>query len=188
MVMSKIGRKPISIPEAVKVKVEPRAVVVSGVKGSLTVAVPAKIKVEKKEGQILVQRLSEQKKIKALHGTIRQLIANAIVGVSQGWEKKLEIVGTGYRASLEGETLVLSVGFSHPVKINSLSGIKLEVEGQTRIKVSGVDKALVGRAAAEIRAVRPPDPYKGKGIRYTGEVVKLKPGKAAKGEAVGIRK
>lgn len=183
--MSRIGKKPIIILEGVTAQVETRKVVISGPKGELDIPVPRKIKVEKKDNQILVNRLSEEKKVKALHGTIRQLIANAIIGVTKGWEKKLEVVGTGYRAAMEGNKLVLSVGFSHKLVVVPPEGIQIEVEGQNKIKIKGADKALVGREAAKIRAARPPDAYKGKGIRYTGEVVKLKPGKAAKGGVTG---
>ena len=134
---------------------------------------------EEKGDQILVNRLSDEKKIKALHGTIRQLIANAFLGVSKGWEKNLVVVGTGYRAAMEGSKLVLSVGFSHQPEFIAPKGIEIEVKDQDKILVRGVDKALVGRATASIRAIRPPDVYKGKGIRYAGEEIKLKPGKAA---------
>lgn len=181
--MSKIGKKPVLIPKGIKVEVEPRKVIVSSSGGELVVKVPRKIRVEKKDNQILVNRLSEEKKTKALHGTVRQLVANAIQGVSRGWEKSLEVVGTGYRAALEQGELILSVGFSHEVRIKPSSGTKIEVEGQNKINVRGFDKALVGRLAAEIRNVRPPDAYKGKGIRYLGEEIKLKPGKAAMGIA-----
>jgi len=179
--MSRIGNKPVLISEEVKIKIDPRKIVILGPKGELEIVIPRGIKLEQKENQIFVARLSEEKKVKSLHGTIRQLIANAIVGVVKEWEKDLEVVGTGYRAVMEQDKLVLSVGFSHQVDIQSPPTIKIEVEGQNKIKIMGVDKALVGREADKIKKVRPPDAYKGKGIRYAGEVIKLKPGKAAKG-------
>jgi len=180
--MSRIGKKPIIIPETVNVKMEEGKVVVTGPKGELEISIPGKIKVEEKEKEILVQRLSDQKKVRALHGTLRQLIANAVLGVTAGWEKSLEVVGTGFRAAKEDNKLVLSVGFSHKVVIVPPEGIEIDLQGQNIIRVKGIDKALVGRVAAQIREIRPPDPYKGKGIRYLGEEIKLKPGKAVTGE------
>lgn len=183
--MSKIGKKPIIVPVEVKVEIGQGKIIIFGPKGELEVKVPRRIKIEKRDNQLFVLRLSEEKKVKALHGTIRQLVANAIAGVIKAWEKSLEVVGTGYRAVFEQEELVLSVGFSHQVRIKPPKGIKIEVEGQNKIHVSGIDKALVGQVAAEIRAIRPPDAYKGKGIRYMGEVVKFKPGKVAQTGAAG---
>jgi len=177
--MSKIGRQPVILPETIKVTVEKGAVQVEGQKGKFTLHIPDGIEVIKKDNQLLVNRLRSDKKIHALHGTIRQLLANAVAGVQKEWEKKLKVVGTGYSALLQGEKLVLSVGFSHEVTITPLPGIRFEVEKDV-ITVKGIDKSLVGRQAAEIRAVRPPDAYKGKGIRYLDEEIKLKPGKAAK--------
>jgi len=177
--MSKIGKQPVILPETAKVTVENRAVQIEGEKGKLTFHIPDGIEVVKKDNQLLVSRLRNDRKTRALHGTIRQLLANAVTGVQKEWEKKLQIVGTGYSAVLQGEKLVLSVGFSHEVTITPLPGIHFEVEKDV-IAVKGVDKSLVGRQAAEIRAVRPPDAYKGKGIRYLDEEIKLKPGKAAK--------
>jgi len=183
--MSRVGRKPIDIPEGVTVEVNNGAVVVTGPKGSLTVSFRPEIEVLVENKQVLVKRKKENKLAKSLHGLTRTLIANAVEGVTNGFSKSLEVVGTGYRASLEGETLVLAVGFSHLVKVPPPQGIKFEVEENNKIKVSGIDKALVGQVAAQIRKIRPPDPYKGKGIRYEGEGVKLKPGKAGKAGAVG---
>jgi len=177
--MSKIGRIPIEIPEQVNIRIEDGRISVSGPKGELDFNLPSQVKVEKKGDKLVVSRESDEGKAKALHGTVRQHLANMIKGVSEGWAKTLEIVGTGYRASLEGEKLVLSVGFSHPVEVSPPEGIKFEVAGG-KIKVSGIDKVLVGQVAAKIRKIRPPDPYKGKGIRYEQEEIKLKPGKAAK--------
>jgi len=183
--MSRVGRKPIDIPEGVTVEVNNGAVVVTGPKGSLTVSFRPEIEVLVENKQVLVKRKKENKLAKSLHGLTRTLIANAVEGVTNGFSKSLEVVGTGYRASLEGETLVLAVGFSHLVKVPPPQGIKFEVEENNKIKVSGIDKALVGQVAAQIRKIRPPDPYKGKGIRYEGEEIKLKPGKAGKAGAAG---
>jgi len=183
--MSRIGKKPIPIPEGVTVEVKNGGVVVSGSKGSLTINFRPEIEILVDDKQILVKRKKENKLAKSLHGLTRTLIANAIEGVTNGFSKSLEVVGTGYRVSLEGETLVLTVGFSHLVKVSPPPGIKFEVEGNNKIKVFGIDKALVGQVAAQIRKIRPPDPYKGKGIRYEGEEVKLKPGKAGKAGAAG---
>lgn len=180
--MSRIGRQPIKIPEEVKVTVENQIVRVDGPRGSLTQFVRPEIKVEVKNDEVKVLRTNEKKLAKALHGLTRTLIANMIMGTTKGWSKTLELHGVGYRAKMEGGKLVLKVGFSHPVEIVPPQGIELSVSGN-KITVSGNDKALVGQVAAKIRAVRKPEPYKGKGIRYVGEKVRRKPGKAAK---VGI--
>ena len=176
--MSRIGKKPILIPENVEIKIGDQKVVVGGPKGELSREVRPEIGVEVKEGKILVSPKIEIKKTKALWGLTRALIANMIKGVTEGYEKKLEIEGIGFRASVEGENLVLSVGFTHPVKIKAPEGIKFSVE-KNIITVSGTDKELVGQMAAKIRAIRPPEPYKGKGIRYVGEQVRRKVGKKA---------
>ncbi|MBZ9577761.1 50S ribosomal protein L6 [Patescibacteria group bacterium] len=174
--MSRIGKKPIPIPEGVEVKIEGQNVIVKGPKGELQKEVRPEIKVEIKENEILVSPEKETKKTNAFWGLTRTLISNIIKGVTEGYEKKLEIQGVGYRANLEGEDLVLQVGFSHPVKIDKVEGIKFEVE-KNIITISGIDKELVGQIAAKIRKVRKPEPYKGKGIRYLGEEVRRKPGK-----------
>lgn len=174
--MSRIGKKPIEVPEQVEVKIEGNKVMVSGPKGELSQEIRPEIKVEKKEGKIFVLPKIETKKTKALWGLTRTLIFNMVKGVTQGYEKKLEIEGLGYRATVEGENLVLEVGFSHPVKIKAPEGIKFSVEKNV-ITVSGIDKELVGQIAAKIRKTKPPEPYKGKGIRYLGEVIRRKPGK-----------
>lgn len=177
--MSKIGKTPITIPEQVMVKIEGSLVTASGPKGELTFKIPAQIKVVKEKDKLVLTRVSDEGKTKALHGTVRQCLANMLRGVWQGFSKTLEIVGTGYRANLEKDRLVLSLGFSHPIEFPCPEGVKFEVEGG-KIKVEGADKVLVGQTAANIRKIRPPDAYKGKGIRYEAEAVKLKPGKAAK--------
>ena len=174
--MSRVGKKPIKIPEGAEVNIEGQRVTIKGPKGSLQIEVRPEIKVEKKEKQILVSPQVETKKTKAFWGLFRSLIFNMIQGVKEGFEKKLEVIGLGYKARLEGEDLVLEVGFSHPVKIKAPEGIKFTVEKNT-ITVSGIDKQLVGQIAAKIRHVKPPEPYKGTGIRYLGEKIRKKAGK-----------
>ncbi len=176
--MSRIGRTPIPIPQGVSLEVAPGEVRVKGPKGELRVPVDPDLKVVVEEGVARVERPSDARRHRALHGLTRTLIANAVVGVTQGYSKELEIKGIGYRAKMSGRTLELSVGFSHPVHFEPPEGITLEVPEPTKIRVSGIDKQKVGQVAANIRAIRPPDAYKGKGIRYAGEVVRLKPGKA----------
>lgn len=176
--MSRIGKKPILIPEDVKVVIDGQLVRVNGPKGELQREVRPEIKVSLEGNEILVKPVKETKKTKAFWGLTRTLIANMIGGVTKGYEKKLEIEGIGYRANLEGENLILLVGFSHPVKIRQPEGIKFSVD-KNMITVSGIDKQLVGQIAAKIRAVRKPEPYKGKGIRYEGEQVRRKAGKKA---------
>ncbi len=176
--MSRIGRMPIPIPQGVSLEVRPGEVRVKGPKGELSVPVDPDLKVVVEEGQARVERPSDARRHRALHGLTRTLIANAITGVTQGYSKELEIKGIGYRAKLTGGKLELSVGFSHPVIFEPPEGIQIEVPEPTKIRVSGIDKQKVGQVAANIRAIRPPDAYKGKGIRYAGEVVRLKPGKA----------
>lgn len=183
--MSRIGIKPIEIPEGVTVTAEKGKVTVEGPHGKITQKIRPEIKVSVKDKQVKVSRLSQSKLAKALHGTIRALIANMITGVTSGFKKKLQLVGTGYRVKKEADNLILSVGFSHPVTIKPIKGIKFEVVGNDEIVISGIDKALVGQVSAGIRKIKKPDVYKGKGIRYKGEKIKLKPGKAAKIGAEG---
>lgn len=182
--MSRIGKKPIELPEGVEVNLSGQTLTVSGPKGSLSCVLPREIAVEIENNTLKVLPKKKSQKNKALHGTLRAIIANNIEGVTNGWSKVLELVGTGYRAELSGKTLTLSVGYSHPVKIEALDGIEFKAE-KTQITISGIDKELVGQIAAEIRQVRPPEPYKGKGIRYKDEVVRRKPGKVAKAQGVG---
>lgn len=184
--MSRIGRQPIPIPEGVTVEIKGGEVKVAGPKGEIKQAVRPEIKVEMKDSQILVSRKDENKLGRSLHGLTRTLIANMIKGVTEGWTKTLKLMGTGYRAKLEGENLVFSLGFSHPVEVKPVEGIKFEVKGNDTIIILGIDKAIVGQVAAGIRKIRPPEPYKGKGIRYEDEEVKRKPGKAAKIGAAGF--
>jgi len=183
--MSKVGKQPIEIPERVTVDLKDNQVTVVGSKGKLEQEIRPEIEVKKSGEQILVLAKSKSKLSRSLHGLTRTLISNMIEGVVKGFEKTLELHGVGYRVFLEGESLKISVGFSHPVIIKPVKGITYEIEGDNVIKVLGIDKQLVGQIAAKIREVRKPEPYKGKGIRYQGEVVKKKPGKAAKAEAEG---
>jgi large subunit ribosomal protein L6 len=176
--MSRVGKKPIEIPDGVEVKLEGQKAVVKGPKGELSLQVRPEIKISLEGKKITVKPEKETKDVRALWGLTRALIFNLIKGVTEGFEKKLEIEGVGYRASLEGQDLILQMGFSHPVKIESPEGIKFSVEKNV-ITVSGIDKELVGGISAKIRKVRPPEPYKGKGIRYEGEKVRRKLGKKA---------
>ena len=174
--MSRIGKKPIVIPSNVEIKIDDGKVIVKGPKGELFREVRPEINVEIKENEVIVSPNIESKKANAFWGLTRALIANMVEGVVNGYEKKLIIKGLGYKAILEGDSLILHVGFSHTVKIEKMEGIKMEVKGNT-ITVSGIDKELVGLRAAQIRKVKKPEPYKGKGIRYSDEVVKRKAGK-----------
>jgi large subunit ribosomal protein L6 len=177
--MSRIGRKPIAVPEGVTIDVKPGAVLVKGPRGELTQEVSREMKVEQENGTLTVSRPTDRGEHRALHGLTRSLIANMVEGVTDGFEKRLEIQGVGYRARLQGSSLELSVGYSHPVSITAPDGIEFELPQPTAIIVRGIDKQLVGEIAARIRRVRPPEPYKGKGIRYTGEHVRRKVGKRA---------
>jgi large subunit ribosomal protein L6 len=177
--MSRIGRKPIELPTGVMVAISPGRVQVNGPLGELTQAVPARMQVEKTENEIVVTRPTERGQDRALHGLTRTLIANMVDGVTKGFEKRLEIHGVGYRAQLKGADIELAVGFSHPVTVKPRQGISFEVPAPTQIIVKGIDKQMVGQTAAEIRKVRPPEPYKGKGIRYVDEQVRRKVGKRA---------
>ena len=177
--MSRIGRQPINVPAGVLVSVDPGRVTVSGPKGELRTVVPQRMKIEQEDGIITVTRPTERGEDRALHGLTRTLVANMVEGVTNGFEKRLEIQGVGYRAAMSGTNLELQVGYSHPVRITPRQGIEFEVPAPTQVIVRGIDKQLVGQTAAEIRKVRPPEPYKGKGIRYEGEFVRRKVGKRA---------
>ncbi|MGB2868574.1 MAG: 50S ribosomal protein L6 [Bacteroidota bacterium] len=177
--MSRIGRKPVQIPKGVTVSVKDGAVAVKGPKGELTAEVHHDIGMEVKDGHVLVTRKLEDKDHKALHGLWRALVQNMVVGVTEGYFKKLEIVGVGYRAEMKGKKLQLLIGYSHPILFGPPEGIKLEAPTQTNITISGIDKQLVGLVASKIRSFRPPEPYKGKGIKYEGEYIRRKAGKAA---------
>ncbi|MEE8318484.1 MAG: 50S ribosomal protein L6 [Dehalococcoidales bacterium] len=177
--MSRIGRMPITVPNGVTVSISEDAVKVTGPKGELSCPVKLDITVTQQDNILTVTRPSDNKDHRSMHGLTRSLVANMVQGVSQGYEKYLEIVGVGYRAEQNGDNLTLRIGYSHLVEVVPLPGISLSMEG-ARIKVSGIDKEVVGEMAARIRRIRKPDAYKGKGIRYTGEKVRLKPGKAGK--------
>jgi len=175
--VSRIGKVPIPIPKDVKVKLTDSILEAVGPTGQLTHRIPPEIQISIEPEQIVVKRPNDHRTTRCLHGLTRALIANMITGVTQGFEKRLEIQGIGYRADLQGSVLRLTLGFSHPVLFPLPEGVKVEVERQTNIKVKGIDKQLVGSVAAQIRSLKPPEPYKGKGIRYVGEYVKLKVGK-----------
>jgi large subunit ribosomal protein L6 len=177
--MSRIGRKPIPVPDGVTVEVKPGLVSVKGPKGELRQVVSTEMTVTRSNGDLTVERPTDRGEHRALHGLTRSLIANMVEGVTDGFEKRLEIQGVGYRARLQGKALELSVGYSHPVSVAAPDGIEFEVPAPTQIVVRGIDKQLVGEIAARIRRSRPPEPYKGKGIRYAGEHVRRKVGKRA---------
>ena len=177
--MSRIGKQPIPVPAGVSVSLDPGRVMVAGPLGTLQQSVPQRIAIEQGEGELVVKRPTERGEDRALHGLTRTLVANMVEGVTKGFEKRLEIQGVGYRAALRGTDLVLNVGYSHEVEMKAPKGITFEVPVPTQITVKGIDKQQVGQIAAEIRRVRPPEPYKGKGIRYEGEYVRRKVGKRA---------
>jgi large subunit ribosomal protein L6 len=178
--MSRIGRMPIDVPAGVTVSIDGQHVSVKGPKGELALTVAEPIQVALEDNQVVVTRPNEERMSKALHGLTRTLINNNIVGVTQGYEKKLEVVGTGYRVAAKGQSLELSLGFSHSVTVDPPEGISFAVEGNDKITVIGIDKQAVGETAANIRKLRKPEPYKGKGVRYAGEQVRRKAGKAGK--------
>jgi large subunit ribosomal protein L6 len=177
--MSRIGRKPIVVPDGVTIDVKPGVVSVKGPKGELSEAISPDMKVTQSDGTLTVERPTDRGEHRALHGLTRSLIANMVAGVTDGYQKRLEIQGVGYRARLQGKALELSVGYSHPVAVAAPDGIEFEVPVPTQVIVRGIDKQLVGEIAARIRRTRPPEPYKGKGVRYAGEQVRRKVGKRA---------
>lgn len=176
--MSRVGKRPIPLPSSVKINVGDQ-LHVEGPKGKLTVPIPAGIRVERKDGTLELVR--ENDKLAALHGLTRALAANAVQGVSTGWTRELDIVGTGYRADVKGNVATFTLGYSHPIEVILPSGIDLKVDKQTHLVLSGYDRQVVGQVAAQIRALRPPDPYKNKGVRYTGEALRKKAGKTGAG-------
>ena len=178
--MSRIGRLPIDIPTGVDVTVDGRAVTVKGPKGSLALTIAQPITVAIEDGRVLVSRPDDERESRSLHGLTRTLIANNIIGVTQGYTKGLEVVGTGYRVQARGANVEFALGFSHPVLVEPPAGITFTVEGNNRLTVSGIDKQAVGETAANIRKIRKPEPYKGKGVRYAGENVRRKAGKSGK--------
>ncbi len=183
--MSRVGLMPIPVPQGVAVSIEKDVVTVTGPKGELRRRFNPDMGIVMDNNILTVSRPSDSKEHRSLHGLTRSLLANMVEGVTDGFEKNLEIVGVGYRAEKTGDKLVFRIGYSHPVDVSPLPGVSLDVEGVNRIRVSGIDKEVVGEMAAKIRAIRPPDAYKGKGIRYAGELVHLKAGKA--GKAIGKR-
>jgi len=177
--VSRIGKKPVVIPKGVNVHLADREIKVKGPKGELTATVHQDIAVEVAAGQVVLKRPSDEKKYRALHGLWRALVQNMVTGVTTGYSRKLELVGVGYRAELKGKKLQLLLGYSHPILFAAPEGVNLEVPTQTNITISGIDKMLVGQVAAKIRSFRPPEPYKGKGVKYEGEHIRRKAGKAA---------
>ncbi len=178
--MSRIGRLPIPVPSTVDVTIDGRQVTVKGPKGTLSRALHPDMTISQEDGTLLVTRPTEQKTHKQLHGLTRTLVANMVIGVSDGYRKGLEITGVGYRATKIGNNLQLNLGYSHPIEIEAPAGISFELENPTRLAVVGIDKELVGQVAARVRATRKPEPYKGKGVRYAGEYIRRKAGKAGK--------
>ena len=178
--MSRIGKAPVSVPSGVDVTIDGRQLTVKGPKGTLTRTLHPDMRVSQEDGTIVVARPTEQKTHKQLHGLTRTLVNNMVVGVTDGYRKGLEITGVGYRAALSGRKLTLNLGYSHPVEIDPPEGISFEVENPTRLAVVGIDKELVGQVAAQVRSTRKPEPYKGKGVRYAGEYIRRKAGKAGK--------
>lgn len=178
--MSRIGKRPITVPNKVTVTIDGSHVAVKGPKGELARVLPALVSVEQEGETILVKRRDESRSARQMHGLSRTLVANMVEGVSQGFQRRLEIQGVGYRAQVQGRNLTLNVGYSHPVNIEPPEGVQIAVENNTNVTVSGYNKEEVGNTAAKIRAVRPPEPYKGKGIRYAGEAVRRKAGKTGK--------
>ena len=178
--MSRIGRLPVAIPSGVDITIDGQAVTVKGPKGELSHVVAEPITVEQADGTVEVKRPNDERQSRALHGLTRSLINNMVLGVTEGYEKKMEIHGTGYRVAAKGSDLEFSLGYSHPILIQAPAGISFAVENPTRFSVQGIDKQLVGEVAANIRKLRKPDPYKGKGVRYAGEQIRRKVGKAGK--------
>ena len=178
--MSRIGRTPVPVPTGVEITVEGRELTVKGPKGTLERRLPGDISVRQEGAEVIVERPDDERENRALHGLVRSLVNNMVLGVSQEFTKELEIIGVGYRANMQGSTLDLALGFSHPVRVDAPDGISFEVPAPNRIVVRGIDKEKVGQVAADIRAIRKPEPYKGKGVRYLGEYVARKAGKTAK--------
>jgi len=175
--MSRIGKKPIAIPKGVTVKVDGDAVEVKGPKGQMRQALPPGVTAVVEDGQLLTRKTSEDRALDKFHGLARSLVNNAVLGVTDGWKRELDIVGVGYRAELKGQQMTLALGYSHPVVFDVPKGIDVTIDKQTHITVTGVDRQLVGQVAANLRSLRKPDPYQQKGVRYTGEVLKKKAGK-----------
>jgi len=178
--MSKIGEKPVTLSPAVSLKIENTNVTIKGPQGEMSFIVPKELTLIREENSLIIKRKNNEKKVRSIHGLYRQLIANAVLGVEKVWEKNLEVVGTGYTVKLQGEDLVFKIGYSHLVTFKKQPGIKYQVEGNNKLTVTGYDKQLVGQVAYQIKMIRKPDVYKGKGIKYLGEKLRIKPGKKAK--------
>jgi len=183
--MSKIGQKPIAIPSSVKIQIESKTVTIQGSGGILTIIIPRNLKISLEQNNIILKRSNDEKKTKSIHRLYRQLLYNAVTGVEKPWEKHLEIVGTGFNVKAQGEDLIFKLGYSHTITFKKVEGIQYKVEGNTKVSVIGIDKQLVGQIAYKIKLLRKPDPYKGKGIRYEKEVLRIKPGKKAKTTGAG---
>jgi len=183
--MSRIGRLPVIVPSGVTVNIKDNRVSLKGPKGEIDHDFDPEMTIKFEEGKLVVSRGSDSKQARALHGLTRALLNNMVTGVTKGWEKNLEIVGVGFRAEKTGEKISMRLGFSHAIEVSPLPGVTLNIDGPSKIKVTGVNKEIVGEMAAELRAIRPPDAYKGKGIRYAGESVRIKPGKAGKAAGKG---
>ena len=177
--MSRVGKQPITIPDAVTLDIKDGVVTAKGPKGDLSVAISKELKTTLKDGTLTIERPSEEKRFREIHGLYRTLVSNIVVGVTDGFEKRLEIVGVGYRAEMKGKSILLSVGYSHDILFRPLDEIEISTEGNNVVVIKGIDKQLVGQVAAKLRSFRPPEPYKGKGIRYVGEQVRRKAGKTA---------
>jgi large subunit ribosomal protein L6 len=178
--MSKIGQTPVTVPQGVTITIADSTVTVKGTGGTLSYQIPANISVEQDNGILVVKRQTEDKKTRSMHGFFRKIVANAVSGVATPWIKQMEIVGTGFNVKAQGEDMVFKLGYSHPVTVKKVDGVKFTVEGNTKFSVAGIDRQLVGQVAHQIKILKKPDAYKGKGIRYAGEVIKTKPGKKAK--------
>jgi large subunit ribosomal protein L6 len=179
--LSRIGKLPVPVPGSVKVSLQPGKIRVEGPKGQLERTLPSEITIKQADGQLVFERPSDDYRHRALHGLVRSLVANMVEGVDKGFSKNLELVGVGYRVAKQGEDLVLNLGYSHPIKFKPPKGISIEVQDPTKFSVSGISIEDVGQVAANIRGMRPPEPYKGKGVMYRGEKIRRKPGKAGKG-------
>jgi large subunit ribosomal protein L6 len=179
--LSRIGKLPIQLPAPVKVTLQPGHVKVEGPKGQLERTLPSDITVKQVDGHLVFERPSDDYRHRALHGLVRSLVANMVIGVNEGYTKHLELVGVGYRVAKQGDEITLSLGYSHPIKFKPPAGVTIDVQDQTKFSVSGIEKEAVGQVAADIRGLRPPEPYKGKGVMYRGEKVRRKAGKAGKG-------
>ncbi len=179
--MSRIGKLPIQLPSPVKVTLQPGHVKVEGPKGQLERTLPSDITVKQVDGHLVFERPSDDYRHRALHGLVRSLVANMVIGVNEGFTKHLELVGVGYRVAKQGDEITLSLGYSHPIKFKPPAGVTIDVQDQTKFSVSGIEKEAVGQVAADIRGLRPPEPYKGKGVMYRGEKIRRKAGKAGKG-------